>query len=98
MYSSRGTPLFPKSNISQPMPTAPAAWRSRIRAGFNACILCGSCEISFGAGSPRPRAMAAAAEVRSCAWHELHPPMRMKLWLCFSKSSKAGARAAEIVR
>ena len=43
-------------------------------------------------------AMAAAAEVRSCAWQELHPPMRMKLWLCFSKSSKAGATAAEIVR
>ncbi len=38
---------------------------------------------------PRSRAIPAAADTRSCAWHELQPPMRMKLWLCFSRRGRA---------
>ena len=50
--------------------------------------------MAFGAGSPRSCAIPTAAEGRSWAWQELHPAMRMKLWLCFASRSSADPTAA----
>src|SRR5688572_1000700 len=93
VYGDLGTLLVPKSKSSHATLPTVTTFKSMIRSG-EAIIDCGNCAISRGAGMPFSRTVAAAADTRSCAWHELQPPMRMKLWLCCARCGIAFSIAA----
>ena len=64
--ASSATLFMPKSNSSHATPATATTFKSMMRSG-DGIIDCGSCAISRGAGMPLSRAMAAAADTRSCA-------------------------------
>src|SRR5215831_17611187 len=72
VYASGGTLFMPKSTSSQAVLGAETIARSINRSGAG-IIDCGSCGISAGALRPRLFANPAAADGRSCEWHELQP-------------------------